>query len=252
MTVTYVFLALALRVHEEGAVLARVHVVEYVGEERLVELEALRLQLHELPHAVDELHENGRAVGVGVLVGAVADARMKAVAEAQPLFLDEHLEAAQSAIVSVEHEHGERGELSGAVPAVRAVHEHRLSRVDQVGDATGCLEHESHVLEPARRVSHMRVEVETVASGAPGLAHHVDVLDVHERELAVHVVLLVLVAAAGRAVGQRVQIGPRVHNVQHRGRRHLLLLSIDCQIVYAICVAHDCGCCCCCRRCGWC
>jgi len=46
------------------------------------------------------------------------------------------------------------------------------------------------------------------------VAHRVDILDIQERNLTRHVVLLVLVAAASRAVGQGVYVRTCVHDVQ--------------------------------------
>lgn len=51
--------------------------------------------------------------------------QLEAVTEAQPLFLKQHLEATNGAVVAVQHEHGQGGELARAVPAVAAVHHHR-------------------------------------------------------------------------------------------------------------------------------
>ena len=60
----------------------------------------------------------------------------KAVSEAKPLFLYEDLEAPERAVVAVQHQHGQRGELGCAVPAVAAVDHHwRLPRLQPVGDA---------------------------------------------------------------------------------------------------------------------
>lgn len=62
--------------------------------------------------------------------------RTEAVSEAQPFLLQQHLEASERAEVRVQHEHGQRGELSRAVPAIAAVHHHwRLTRLNSVCDA---------------------------------------------------------------------------------------------------------------------
>lgn len=45
--------------------------------------------------------------------------------EAQPLLLEQHLEPANGAVVTVQHEHGQGGELGGAVPTVATVDHHR-------------------------------------------------------------------------------------------------------------------------------
>lgn len=51
--------------------------------------------------------------------------QLEAVTKTQPLFLKQHLEAANGAVVTVQHEHGQGGELARTVPAVAAVHHHR-------------------------------------------------------------------------------------------------------------------------------
>lgn len=51
--------------------------------------------------------------------------QLEAVTEAQPLLLEQHLETADGAVVSVQHEHGQGRELARAVPTVAAVHHHR-------------------------------------------------------------------------------------------------------------------------------
>lgn len=50
--------------------------------------------------------------------------QLEAVTKAQPLLLKQHLEAANGAVVTVQHEHGQRGELACAVPAIATVHHH--------------------------------------------------------------------------------------------------------------------------------
>lgn len=56
--------------------------------------------------------------------------------EAQPFLLHEDLKAPHGAVVAVQHEHGEGGELGRAVPAVAAVHHHgRLPRLHPIRDA---------------------------------------------------------------------------------------------------------------------
>lgn len=54
--------------------------------------------------------------------------RGELVSKADPLLLDQHLEAPECAVVRVQHQHGQGGELSRAVPAVTAVHHHRAAR----------------------------------------------------------------------------------------------------------------------------
>ncbi len=61
-------------VEQESAEQTGVEMIEYESEEVLVELEAMRELIGDLPDAVDELEENWRAVIVVVLVYAVADA----------------------------------------------------------------------------------------------------------------------------------------------------------------------------------
>lgn len=51
--------------------------------------------------------------------------QLEAVTEAQPLLLEQHLKAANGSVVTVQHEHGQGGELARSVPTVATVHHHR-------------------------------------------------------------------------------------------------------------------------------
>lgn len=50
--------------------------------------------------------------------------QLETVTEAQPLLLEQHLEAADGAVVTVQHQHSQGGELARPVPTVAAVHHH--------------------------------------------------------------------------------------------------------------------------------
>ena len=120
-----VLLSLFIAVVEEGAEETWVEVVQDESEEVLVELERVGELVCHLPHAVDELQENGRPIVVVVLVFAVADPVAELVPETKPLFLDEDLEPGQGSIVRIEKKHGQRGKLGGPVPSVRTVNNDR-------------------------------------------------------------------------------------------------------------------------------
>lgn len=47
------------------------------------------------------------------------------MSKAQPFFLHEDFEPADGPVVPVQHEHGQRRQLGGAVPTIAAVHHHR-------------------------------------------------------------------------------------------------------------------------------
>lgn len=51
--------------------------------------------------------------------------QLKAVTKAQPFFLQQHLKSTNGAVITVQHEHGQRRELARPVPAIAAVHHHR-------------------------------------------------------------------------------------------------------------------------------
>lgn len=51
--------------------------------------------------------------------------QLEAVAKAEPLFLQQRFETPNGAVITVQHEHGQGGELARPVPAVTAVHHHR-------------------------------------------------------------------------------------------------------------------------------
>ena len=77
-----------------------------------------------LPHTVDELKEHRGPVGIVVLVVPEADAVAELVPEAGPLLLDEDLEAGEGAVVGVQQQHGQGGQLRRPVPPVTAVDYH--------------------------------------------------------------------------------------------------------------------------------
>ena len=62
--------------------------------------------------------------GIHTQNGWIIVYQLEAVTKAQPLFLQQHFEAADGAVVTVQHEHGQGGELGCAVPAVAAVDHH--------------------------------------------------------------------------------------------------------------------------------
>jgi hypothetical protein len=51
---------------------------------------------------------------------SVSDAVLKLVSERQPLFLDQHTETLQRAIVRVQTQLRQRAQLRGAIPSIRA------------------------------------------------------------------------------------------------------------------------------------
>lgn len=69
--------------------------------------------------------------------------QLESVAEAQPLLLHEHLKAPDGAVVAIQHEQGQRGQLGCAVPAVAAVNHHRcLPRLHFVSNPKGSSKNE--------------------------------------------------------------------------------------------------------------
>lgn len=51
--------------------------------------------------------------------------QLEAVTEAQPLLLEQDFKAANGSVVTVQHQHGQGGELARSVPTIAAVHHHR-------------------------------------------------------------------------------------------------------------------------------
>lgn len=69
--------------------------------------------------------------------------RCKLVSKAYPLFLHQNFKAFNGSVVAVQHEHGQGGELSRAVPAVAAVNQHRApARWHLVCHLNGSCQHE--------------------------------------------------------------------------------------------------------------
>lgn len=61
--------------------------------------------------------------------------QLEAVTKAQPFFLQQHLKSTNGAVITVQHDHGQGGELACPVPAIAAVHHHRgLPRLHLVCD----------------------------------------------------------------------------------------------------------------------
>ncbi len=120
-----VLFSLFVAVVEEGAEETWVEVVQDESEEVLVELERVGELVCHLPHAVDELQEDGWPVVVVVLVFAVTDSVTKLVPVTKPLFLDEDLEPRQGSIIRIKKKHGQGGKLGGPIPSVRTVNNDR-------------------------------------------------------------------------------------------------------------------------------
>jgi len=99
-----------------------------IGEKlqvELVELEGAGKLVDALVDSVKELDEDGREIGLVVAAavrGGVVVAPLEAVAEREPLALDEQREAVQGAVVGVEQQLGERGDLGAQVPALLQRH----------------------------------------------------------------------------------------------------------------------------------
>lgn len=120
-----VLLPLLVAVVQKGAEETRVEVVQYEGQEVLVELERVGKLVGDLPHAVDELQEDRRPIVVVVLVLAMTHTVAELVAETQPLFLNQELEAGECPVEGIKEQHGEGRELGCPVPSVGAVNDHR-------------------------------------------------------------------------------------------------------------------------------
>lgn len=69
---------------------ARIRLVGDCDEQRIGEFKGARVLLYELINAVEELNKNGRALNIVVVGGAVAEAKLKLMAETEPLFLNEN------------------------------------------------------------------------------------------------------------------------------------------------------------------
>ena len=70
-----------------------------------------------LVHAVEKLKEYLRAI-VAIAVWVVLTAFRKHVAERDPIFFDEDLEAFESAVVWVDHQLSQRAKLGCSIPAI--------------------------------------------------------------------------------------------------------------------------------------
>lgn len=79
--------------------------IQHGDQQMFVKLECVWELLTDLPDTVDELQEDRRTIRIRMVTVSVSDALLELVSEAQPLLLDQHLEAFQSAVVRIEEEH---------------------------------------------------------------------------------------------------------------------------------------------------
>ena len=100
-----------------------------------------------------------------------------------PLFLNERRKAVDRAVVRIEHELRQRHHLRRAIPALRAVYQHRRAAVNAVRAADGGAKHTRNVVQPVRLV---QISVERrigalarqhAVQAQPRLAHLVNVFD---------------------------------------------------------------------------
>lgn len=113
----------------------------------------------QLPDTVNELNKNRGAVGICVVLITVSNTledmihlrtisdeirqaptflsreiskvcgekfvyQLEAVTKTQPFFLKQHLKTTNGSVITVQHKHGQGGQLTRAVPTVTAVHHH--------------------------------------------------------------------------------------------------------------------------------
>ncbi len=119
------------------------------------------------------------------------------VPKADPFLLDQQLEAAHSAIIGVKHQLGQRHNLCGAVPAVAAMRQYRLTAIlHLINTEHRRLKHKAQVLKPLRRLEArqpvhalalLRAQLQQRAQLAVTVFGGVDVGDAKEFDLAVDV-----------------------------------------------------------------
>ena len=218
--------------------LAARHVIEERGEVARVELEGFGKLLRELPDTLDVLHEDGRHLLIRGRVVAALEGRERAaaqrelVAEGEPLLDEQLLEASDGAVVRVEHQLRERGHLRRAIPAVRAVHEHRgavdrdhldhrrrgANDLQDVAHPTALVEVAQEGILLLVQLASLgcveRLRLQQLKEGFERRAHHMNVLDAHKRELRVDVLRLMLVPLALRGVELRVHTWPAIDDLQ--------------------------------------
>lgn len=151
--------------------------------------------------------------------------------KAQPLFLKQHFKAANGAVVTIQHEHRQGGELSRAVPAVAAVHHNRRfpwlhfvcdpQRSSQDQLQTQDQKHTNHfhcnifynvlsqpmghyahldVLKPmsglqiGEPVGVLDIGVDNFLQLAERLPHHVDIVNIQENQLSVLIGILAFIS----------------------------------------------------------
>mgnify|MGYP001562662008 FL=1 len=183
-------LPLALGIEEERPRPPRVRLPLQLPQQLLAPLEPLGELPLDLVDAIEELLEDGtrlleRVTRAGELflhrreerrlrtdvvawdsderrlvAAEVSRSIREAVAVRDPVFLDEDGETLGGAVVGVEAELGEGGQLGGAVPAVGTMDEDvRVGEVDRARDDEDAVEDVGEVLEPLRALKSGAIEV---------------------------------------------------------------------------------------------
>ena len=134
--VSYIILvSFSLVITHKRAVFARVYFNCNICEHSLVELKHVR-HLH-MNHAyqVQELNEDGTSLLILVVLVVVAESPRELMAEREPLFLNQLLEAPDRTVSAIEQNLSEGSQLGRSVPPVSAVNENVIFMIyDSVHD----------------------------------------------------------------------------------------------------------------------
>ena len=192
------------------AIFARVYFNSDICEHSLVELKHIR-HLH-VNHAyqVQELNEDGTPLLILVVFVVVAEPPRKLMAEREPLFLNQLLEASDCTVSAIEQDLSEGSQLGRPVPPVSAVNENVIFMIyDSVHDVVYSCKNvggQVHILGIFDSLEiFLRVVKDIGLAQVIHLLHSVsycvNIIDITELDLNVGIILRVLDTSALNSVG---------------------------------------------------
>lgn len=95
-------------------------------EQTFIKFKKVRGLREDVPDTLKPLEEDRRTLGIGEVepVFTVSKSSSKLVSKGDPLLFNEHHEANDGSVIGIHHQFCQRGDLSGPVPAIRAVDKH--------------------------------------------------------------------------------------------------------------------------------
>jgi len=206
--------------------------VEDLDEELGVKLKCSGKLRHNLPRALDELLKDRRSlIFLHRVIPSMTTPFLELMSDGEPFLFNEHDEALHGPIVRVQAELHQTAKLRGSVPSIRAMaqngallhrqtpnHHHRpFEQFPNMTQPLGAAQQ----LEPLliSRRSQIGVRVNQIRQSLSRFAHNVNVLDVQKLQNDVFIKIRVFESAASHPVCSRIQLWPRVHDIQSVRKR---------------------------------